>query len=883
MAMRTLQRKDFSGGWTPSASETNAAKAAVLRADNLYLDELGIWSVRRGSSILYTLSETDVRVLFTSILAGVKRRFAAGSNTVYMDGASIFTPLAGSGDAAFGSYMQQVFFARSTTKRKYDGATLRNWGIAAPNAAPTVVALAPDSKTFASCNGAESPAFSADEGTITPTYPTGQDGTANGAIEVTPDGTTNRGSITKAFATDQNFTSYDGGDTGTDEDLIDLYVYITDPNEIESVTLMIDVNSSSQNLFQDDYYFHTFVSTETIEVLIEPQDFLDFDFTVEGFDRDLIRSRLEERIPLVTTFRKDKPVANAGWNHFTIARSKMQRVGATEGTNWSTVKAIRLTFQGKGSGAANVVRFDDVRIIGGQNRPLTGRFEWRYVFAKNFGDYVAFSPPSAASAELELKAQAASVTIPTGALSAMDSQVDEIWVYRFGGYTDAFYRVIKTVDVVDPVVLTDATSDRSALILNLRLETDNTPPPDDIIDIEGPYYTRLMCLTATHLYPSRRRNPDSFSAGQAIRVADGSTESAYWVKQALGGLYLGTSKDIYRIDGDGAELPDGTVNFRVRNMNVGNPPIKDNAVAQEGNVLVYLADDGWRMFNGSTSVPIRGDTDMLWKGYIRHGVEPINITSLTSRFRAAISNGIMSAITPEGGDTFTSDVLYRYNFSQGKWFRHPYPNPFWSIYRESDGTLIAGDNAGNIWELDVGNQDNLVDIPITLWTPRDDDARHLQRKEALDYQARVDTFTNAVTIDLHLDGSGSSAKTLSATVAGGGIFQEKIDDLALFRQIQQRITGSFSTFRWYESSIVYRDLPADLEAYLTPQMPLGKEEFVWLREIRIMVNAPTDLTVTPYFDDTAFSAETVVELWYRAAGSVTQKRSLRIPVGSRAA
>ena len=53
----------------------------------------------------------------------------------------------------------------------------------------------------------------------------------------------------------------------------------------------------------------------------------------------------------------------------------------------------------------------------------------------------------------------------------------------------------------------------------------------------------------------------SFATGQAIRVT-GADERPLWVRKALGGLYIGTTKDVYWLDGTGAERRRGDVGIK---------------------------------------------------------------------------------------------------------------------------------------------------------------------------------------------------------------------------------------------------------------------------------------------------------------------------------
>ncbi|WP_206520539.1 hypothetical protein, partial [Mesorhizobium sp. M1A.T.Ca.IN.004.03.1.1] len=73
-------------------------------------------------------------------------------------------------------------------------------------------------------------------------------------------------------------------------------------------------------------------------------------------------------------------------------------------------------------------------------------------------------------------------------------------------------------------------------------------------------------------------------------------------------------------------------------------------------------------------------------------------------------------------------------------------------------------------------------------------------KEALDFQIRIDTGTNAASVAFHRDGSATASDTQSVTKAGSAIYQYGISDISHFRQFQFRVTGNFSTFKWLEYS-----------------------------------------------------------------------------------
>lgn len=787
-----LERTSFAQGWVPDADALQAPANGLLRADNCVLDELGIIGLRQGSLTLNAYGG-DVHSLYTAVLNATRYRFVGVVDNVFVN-TGFLSAMSGAGDVSFGSHRGQVLFARGSTTKKYDGATLRKWGIGMTGAVVSVTPAAPDTKTFATCDTAEAPAFvfTEDDGTG-PTFTTGQDGTANGAIILNPNDTTQRGTMTKTFATAQDFSVYDGGTAGGDDDVLELYVYSPEPKDLLAVDIAVDVNASSTNAFQDDYYFGSFQSGVTAALApVAPAG-----------------SRSRNGAPVVgaavSRIRTDKPVLNAGWSKLQIRRGDMLRVGTTALKGWNTVKAVRITITTLGSVG---VTFDRIRIV---SQRMLGPYQWAYVYAFNSGSYVGLSAPSAFSTAVAVNTQSTGITIAADA--ARDTQVNEVWLYRSGGALDQFYRVaVKTGVVPGAIAITDTLSDADALIANLPLQTDNAPPPANIIGIAGPYYDRLFALTASALYPSRQLNPDSFASGQVVAVG-GADEVAYWVKRSLGGLYVGTSKDIYRLEGTGAELPDGTVDFTFMPLNIDHPPIGD-AVAQDGNRLIYLAADGWRTVAGAGSQLLVGATSLLYKGYTRHGVGPVQLTG--GRFRPTIAKGQLLVVTPEAGATTSSPVLYRHAPLVTSWYRHVYPTALRCLYTEPDGTVLAGDSAGVVRQLDIGTADDGVGIPVTIWTKVDANDQHFNRKDVIDVRVQLDTGAATASVAVHFDGSATAVATVLAAQTPLGVTAAPLNNLPAFSQVQLRLTGSFTAFRFAAFGVQHTALPVPFVGKLTP-------------------------------------------------------------------
>lgn len=919
--MPILTRLSFNAGWMPDADALGAPPSALLRADNLVLDELGALALRKGTAEVNgtPLADLDVHSVYSSLLNGAKVRYAGAGNHLYIGGVSSGLTLAGSGDVSFGSAQGHVFWGRSTSKHSHDGTTVRVWGIpmtggaAVPRATATGEAL-----PVATCDTAESPGFTASEGTLAQAV--GYDGTVGGAVQLTANATTGRSTATKTFTTNLDTMTFPSGAAGTTEDWIELWAYITEPSALTKLTIQFDVNRDSTQEFQDYYYSLLHGTTGTSVSSYNDTEFLRGDYEVEGYDREEVRGRRAEEHASRQEYLRAQPVlAAAGWTRFMVKRSEMTRSGATTGADWTTVCRVRVLAEMSVTGASSVIRIDNLNLIHG---PMAGTYTYRYVLGRAAELYTALSAPSTTSGEIVLSGQGATVQIPPDATRGVD--VDTIWLYRMGGELDAFYRVATTTLVNLPfsttgdweaaecpatmelpggcsdytlddeldiegdftyygascytcpdeeadgwltdlgasetlvmstggVAIEDPTSDKNALIDNLPLQTDNVPPPDTIIGMAGPYYDRLFCLTAEMLHPSRRLNPESFSTGQAIRVGS-DDEPAYWVIQAQGGLYVGTAKDIYRIDGTFAELPDGTIEAQKVPLNIDHPPV-GAAVTKDGPLVVYLAHDGWRAMGGVSSTLLVGPTSLLYRGFTRHGVSPVNLT--TGRVRCTIAHGQLIAITPEGSSTTSSAVLYRYAFGLQRWYRHTYPVAFRSIAREYDGTVVLGDTAGTVWTLDSGTSDNGTAIPVVLWTKEDDDGQPFTKKTAAELQATIDTAGTTATIAVHVDGSATVGATGTVSSDGRAADGIALTSLAAFVRVQLRLTGSFSRFYYSGHALTYRAEPMGVLAWDSGPLDLGGGDLTWLRQVRVKVRAAAALTVTPYFDGVAWPAVTL--------------------------
>lgn len=881
--MGFLLKRDFTLGWQPSVDQKSGPPTALLRMDNLTLDEQGILSLRQGSTVISgaTPLGTEVRVLFTTTIDAQRIRYAQVDGGVWASVdvgvySQIMGAFPGEGDISFAAQLGQVFVARSTQKFKHDGLNTRQWGITAPAAVPSIEATESNVQNISTFNDGESPAWEATEGTVEGDV--GRDDLANGARVIVPDTVTGRGTIERVFDTETDFFNYDDGEGGAEEDLCEFYVWISDPSNLDLLTLTFDVNGDDPTTaarFADDTYYHDFTFDDAVEVKFDDAKLLDDRYDVEGFGRDDVFDRREkQRIPYLTgRIRRDQtnPTLNSGWAKFSLPRSRFHRTGNTPGKNWTTVKAVQFTalYRISEDIPPGVVKLDQLRFIGGEDHTLNGRYKVRCVLFADYGTHVVRSAPTDFSDEVELKANGLRVSLAIGDLfdqhvtGGVNDPTVGVEAYLMGGTMDGFYLGATRNQAHGTANFTITDSERTCLIRNTRLVTDNQEPPDDIIAALD-HRQRMVVLTRTELRISELANPESFPIRLTFPVGNRSF-TALWLQRSGDDIIIGTTIDGFTLEGIGQEFPDGTTDFRLRALGWPEPPVSE-AVASGSGMLAYLASDGPRLVRGAVGGSLRANLDILYQGVTRYSVSPPNIGSAVGRFRFAIWGTRLYAIVPEGSDVSASRTLHVYDMRRERWDRRTYPRAFMSLYREPDGKILAGDDTGTVYQLDVNKPttlgwDEVVSggaittqgIPYVGWFPFDDDQKPFIRKEGFDLRVEAESLDD-ITLQMLTD--GNTALTFdTVTIPGSStspyfhpISPDPTAEAPI--SIQFRLSGTSMQFNLKSLGLAYRERPLPRVAWDTGFIDLGVE-VPWIRRLMVKARATANITANIYFEGEA--------------------------------
>jgi len=844
------------------------------------------------------------------------------------------------GDIAMADDSYQAFFARGTTAVKYDGQRVLKWGIPAPQIKPVIEAVDALTFTIGDFNASETTGndFVMNEGDLTyhgdnggapanMVYVTNYEGSPTGdnkAAGLKPNAQ-GRASCTKKWDADTDMLNFKGN-LGGQTDLFDFRVWIEEPRKVDRITIMFGLDDGADP-FRDNYYYFDFNirNNGTVNLKdpnsnaaaayaaankkwLSPLSPSETTSVKSPEEASRILRSIGRFAGLRSRERSDSAAASPAWGHMAVTRGQFNRIGAKKGRDWTTVRGFKVVYTAV-PGSTEKIYLDDAIWNGGGMRALTGTFKVGYRWARlvkdeNGGEiYTELSPMSPISTELLMQQQTMRVTIPATAMTSKDEQVNQVWVYMYGGNLDTYYRVavlsastntgMKIDDISNPnnfgnvwawwkgsiltshgFSYTDHKPDKiealtasiykseiDAMVENVPYEPGASGPPNRIISIAGPWNKRLFCLTSEGwLYPSTNTSPSSFSLYHTIDLRMYGTP--YWVVKTVSGIFVGCSKDIIRINGTGDNSEDGvTADLWAQPMMVAHPP-SGYEFTGNGNAVLYRSDDGPMMFAGASSeaLPFAGTT-LLWHGEDRHGIRALN---LDGRFRFCEYQHRIYMLAPEG-DSTDATAVWRWDEQTGEWCRFIYydsavlPRTILSIHADTDGRLLAGTDNGEVIRLESGVGDDSMPLPINILTPLTEGDSPLARKDAADLQLHVLTGGNVGTISFYLDRSPDAAKEVTFSTAASGIYYDSLIDLSTFLRMQVGITGSFMRFNIHALGVSYAPRPNHVFALnLGKIIPDSGADLAWVNQVELEVQSAANLYLDIYKNGVLHSTESVV-------------------------
>ncbi len=810
-------------GWIPSDDEKNGRSEGFLRMDNCYLDDLGVLSLVPGTAKVNTNEFSGyVHTIYSTFYNNYKYRFVGlGDGRVLggiADSGSPFGEILEGGHssyAAFSSAFNYVFISSGARNKKFNPNGIYNWGIETPGkpvAGPRtgkIITLLPTADWYPNA-----------------TLESGSNLQDTGGF-LFFDTTSSVGVVRIAKSIDgQTYDS--GGGEGSDEDRIQLKIYISDTTYLESIKLEVYLGDS-----EEDYY--------------------DFQWSMNWE-------------PSPFTLGDSGPISV-----LQTLRKEFVRHGSNSELNWHNITSIRLT-----AVSTDVISIDpiDLYFFGSGRGPLNGDYEYLQINVHNNSNYLAKSGASPISDVVQIVNGRAAI-YPSYPID----YANEVWLFRRSAEPnidvtrisevrklDQFYRVAvfdTTTDISvftdgweDEITDEDALAEGTTVNYNLFSIRDLSDP---ILGISGLIKQRFILITYKEVIVTSLDDPDSYNPFHSVRLSGDAFEKNLWVANVgPNTVLIGTTKDIYEVGGTFQELPDGSLDISVTPLGVRFAPIT-MSFARDGAQVFYLASDGLRMTEGSRNELIQGNTELLYKKQNRYGIPPVlQYPNAQALYALAISKGQLWAglIHTDG-----TRKLHIYDVKKQYWHLRQL-DPV-SFYVEEDGTLLAGFGGGSgnfLRILDTGTQlDESNGQVIHLLTIFNHYGFPRNRKDFFTFKLVADTGNQEINISLAKD--GETLQNLG-NYAFNGITERLIEVnsiLGIGKRVQLKITGTtLSTFKLYMMAMEFDNRPPQLNYLRIPPVNLNtasRKRFINLPLIIDTLGA--DVNLTPYIDNVAKTASII--------------------------
>lgn len=842
-------RKSWPAGWTPCESEINGNPNGLLRMDNCVLDFNGEVKIIQGTKKVGTTTgggaafSGAISRMYSRYMGSNKYRYAHDGTSVlrnYGAGASetVYDKsiLTGGSSAlcAFGAGFNAVLVCSGTEKILDFGSTQSDADLTAPSA-PTVTVNAPltiDSSVLTA--GVMSAWVSIENGS---TFTNSGD-----YIEI--DGSTTTFRAISQVGTTLDTTNFGGSNNDIDDDTFTINVRVGDTSKLVKVRVefLLETPETIPDYTPDvtNYYWY------------------------EWLAREENASEINSELSFNSGFRQGVDA----WSTLIATRGNFNRVGNDDSKTWATVKGIRVICVGTES---MTYVFNDLSWTGGDNT-LNGWYEYKQVNVVDHGSFVQQSLPSTASAAVFVQ----------GATTNVDpvdpAPATQVWIYRRGGALDQWYRV-KVITGGTHAAFNDELTDADALLLNVVLNEYTEVIPDNVVQIEMPFFERALYMTYNAIYISQRNDITRCDSRHIIENC-GSTTTAetnmFMAKVSEREIIIGTTADMYSLTGDGSVDPStGLLNFTLSPLGVDKPPVS-RAFVVEDNSLFYLASDGWRRMAGSSNTVISQDLEVLYRGEDAHGVYALRKGIADDVFiSAAFSNGrlIVSMEHNTAGR-----ILHVFHVKQKYWslaytgMTGVAPLALFvpmGLFVEEDGTVLCGEDASGgkfIWELFTGvgwgNHGAATVIPVNFRTVFDDFGEPRRRKDTFVIKLLADTGNVQTSLKVYNDGSATHSYAVSdATTQFNGI-TEKIYDVTSTvgkkKTFQLEITGSFLTFRFFGWTVNAELLPEQTQYLRIPATNFGVASRKRVTNFPFVIDTlGTNVTFTPIVDGSSGTTSTV--------------------------
>lgn len=601
-------------------------------------------------------------------------------------------------------------------------------------------------------------------------------------------------SIQKAYSANLNLI---GGATATDDDLIHIYVQVSNLTGLTEMLLQFSIGDTSfteyyekalaPSMLQPGTNFQSTSHTEQVPPAAISRF---YDATPNELDPTWV-----EYVP--EPF-EDTPNV---WTNFEIPRGDFRLNAATDTVySWANVAAIRIKFNVETLPVT--VYLDDWAFVGG-GKLSAEDYLWRYVYRNSTTGTI--SNPSSASAVLTASSSPSRQSVVVTVAQSRDDQVDKIDIYRIGGSVDQ-YRLSGTVTNnpagADTTTYTDTISD---VLLTTVMETDNVRAPA-FIGIE--LHNETIFGWGSTGDPqnavrfSKRVYVEQFPDANIIYIGSGSEHVIRLIEQAEQ-LYAITTAQVYRIVGSDSS------SYQALSTGFNHGITSQFAAFQVPGGLGVICYDGIYEFPGGKK--ISQSIDGIFHGLTVNGISPINSAQIALMRGAFYDNQVYVAY-PSGSAT-ANNAMMVYDVMYQRWM--PSDQPARTLYAEFDtNLLLMGKTDGWVYQMESGTTDSTTAIALNLRSKYLDMEVPGQNKIFSDMALDINTGGQDLSVQLFFNNGDTSDTAVTVNTATRTLTPIAIASGAGISALncQMRITGSVSS-----QVLAYRAI-----FYVAVQPPLRK-------------------------------------------------------------
>lgn len=377
--------------------------------------------------------------------------------------------------------------------------------------------------------------------------------------------------VTKSVATD--LTSLGGG-VSTDDDLLNLWINVSDPAAIKEIKLMFDVGDGT---FTQDYYWKA-ISPDTLQAATSGTSTA-LDTVASGvFSRAVGQRNLRQRG--VTVDGHILPIDDPGldsmqpvaldtglgvWSLIQAAKSEFVEVGLAgiPGKSWANVNAFRVQITTIDTAGATVI-LSQLFLHGAAGLDVFGGVNYDYRITYYDANTFAESNPSQAMVSTSWVAPRRQA-VKVGWTASTDTQVTHVRVYRRGGTLPTGWLKVAEVKI-GTISFTDTFSD-DQIGSNTQLQIDNDPPVTSTLKL--PVDTTLGgVVTAGSTQTVAVASAAGLVANQYVTIDQDNAQSETVILQSVNGGGSTITAFFQIAHGNGARVTAATFPGRAMNLSV---------------------------------------------------------------------------------------------------------------------------------------------------------------------------------------------------------------------------------------------------------------------------------------------------------------------------